>query len=630
MNGKPKGIWRRPFGLFFWFIFLTCASSFVFFFFCFCDARNSAGSVLFFTSVYSICITLAMVLAILFARRLCCWRNFRRFLWGLAGLSVLMALFYAEENLRGKWAWEKFKREWEAKGEKFDLVSLAPPPVPDDQNFALSPIVAGGYRHALNRNGRSIRPRKSNVANPLEMSLRRADDNYRANTPRQSGSWLIVKLTDLKRWQDYYRATFQTNVTRIWSNNVSFTEEEIEPLSTNEFPTAPQPQTPAADVLLALSKYDATIEELRQGSHLPYSRFPFPYDAEIPPRSLMPHLSVFRECPQMLQLRVVAELEAGQGQKALDDVKLLLRFTDSIRTEPFLISQLVRIKMWQITLQPIWEGLAKHQWSDAQLAELERKLGRLDFLADYQFSLRGERACALRRVTYAQQHRSNSDLSGSLFASATWRIFECAAYLFPSEIYYNTEWFSSFGFLDNFSASVVPYIPPSGWYYQSELTIGEIYQQRLLKMTDPEEHLFSSQAARNADIFLRSSLLKPSIAGLLLPDLSFTAKRFAFAQSSVDLARVAIALERYRFAHGEYPESLDVLAPQFIAKVPHDIINGQPLKYRRTDDGQFVLYSVGWNEKDDNGVVGLRKSGSVDIEKGDWVWRYPANCSGGL
>ena len=93
-------------------------------------------------------------------------------------------------------------------------------------------------------------------------------------------------------------------------------------------------------------------------------------------------------------------------------------------------------------------------------------------------------------------------------------------------------------------------------------------------------------------------------------------------------------MERYRLAHGEYPESLDALAPQFIAKVPHDIINGQPLHYRREVNapspsgygdagGQFVLYSVGWNEKDDGGEVAFTK-GWVDIYAGDWVWKYPA------
>jgi hypothetical protein len=75
---------------------------------------------------------------------------------------------------------------------------------------------------------------------------------------------------------------------------------------------------------------------------------------------------------------------------------------------------------------------------------------------------------------------------------------------------------------------------------------------------------------------------------------------------------------------GAYPESLDALAPQFIAKLPHDVINGQPLKYHRTTDGRFILYSVGWNETDDGGIVGLKESGSVDINMGDWVWTYPA------
>ena len=91
-------------------------------------------------------------------------------------------------------------------------------------------------------------------------------------------------------------------------------------------------------------------------------------------------------------------------------------------------------------------------------------------------------------------------------------------------------------------------------------------------------------------------------------------KRFAYGQESVDLARVAIALERYRLAHGEFPESLDALAPQFMEKIPHDIINAQPLHYRRTADGQFVLYSVGWNETDDGGIIVFKKQIPATME----------------
>jgi hypothetical protein len=114
-------------------------------------------------------------------------------------------------------------------------------------------------------------------------------------------------------------------------------------------------------------------------------------------------------------------------------------------------------------------------------------------------------------------------------------------------------------------------------------------------------------------------------AQMFFPEVVGTAQKIAVAQTSVDMARTACALERYHLAHSEYPEMLDALAPQFTEKIPHDVINGQPLHYRRTDDGNFLLYSVGWNETDDGGVVVLGTTGRlVDLKKGDWVWRYPS------
>ena len=116
-------------------------------------------------------------------------------------------------------------------------------------------------------------------------------------------------------------------------------------------------------------------------------------------------------------------------------------------------------------------------------------------------------------------------------------------------------------------------------------------------------------------------------AGLLLPALSGTIPKIALAQNAVQEAIVACALERFRLSKGQYPESLDELAPQFITKLPPDVMNGEPLRYRRTEDGKFVLYSVGWNEVDDGGVI-ARTEGSPnkvqDITQGDWVWPFPA------
>jgi hypothetical protein len=109
------------------------------------------------------------------------------------------------------------------------------------------------------------------------------------------------------------------------------------------------------------------------------------------------------------------------------------------------------------------------------------------------------------------------------------------------------------------------------------------------------------------------------LAAMAIPNFTKAEQTAAYNQTLVNEAQIACALERYHLAHGEYPETLDALAPQFMEKIPHDIIGGEPLHYRRTDDGKFLLYSVGWNETDDGGLPGTL----ADVNKGDWVWPYP-------
>src|SRR5262245_7000970 len=61
------------------------------------------------------------------------------------GICVLLLLALAAwlfENWRGARAWKAFRAEWESKGERFDLAAFKPAPVPDEQNFALTPLLA--------------------------------------------------------------------------------------------------------------------------------------------------------------------------------------------------------------------------------------------------------------------------------------------------------------------------------------------------------------------------------------------------------------------------------------------------------------------------------------------------------
>jgi len=122
------------------------------------------------------------------------------------------------------------------------------------------------------------------------------------------------------------------------------------------------------------------------------------------------------------------------------------------------------------------------------------------------------------------------------------------------------------------------------------------------------------QLLKNHLIFACELLIAPARAHL----------KMAHAQASTDFVIVACALERHRLAGGNYPASLDALAPRYLARVPHDLINGQPLHYERTADGSYLLSSVGWNEVNDQGEPAFLTSGrGTEIREGDWVWCYP-------
>lgn len=537
-------------------------------------------------------ITIVLILGVVFGllgtflsfidpiRRLLARILVRRFFW-LACMLTLIALVYAEEDWRGWYALRQYQHQWEAKGANFDFAQIIPAPVPDDQNFALTPIVASSYAMRMDRNGHELNPPDTNVINRLHME---SLGNEKYGWMEEKGNWMSGKVTDLKAWQKFYRDMAA---------------------KTNEYAVPPQPGAPAADVLFTLSKFNADIEELRQASRLPASRFPLTYGRDEPAGILLPHLAGLKFATRTLELRASAELQYEQADAALADIKLMFYLTGATRTEPFLITHLVRLAQLELTLQPVYEGLAAHQWSDAQLADLDTELSKLDFVADFETCMRGELAYSFRELEYMRRERNfqalDYDVDGSHQQSP---VFDLGLELLPA-----------------------------GFFYQSERQMARMQLEYVLPIVDTDKGIISPDVVRQNGMAATNDLTARGLFGVMalmtMPALINTTEKFAKGQAHVDLARVAIALERYRLAKGRYPATLDSLVPEFVADLPHDIINGQPLKYRTTTDGQFVLYSVGWNETDDGGVVVYhadkgRETGAMNDREGDWVWKYPA------
>ncbi len=503
------------------------------------------------------------------------WRTARRLLIGIAVLVTLYAAFCAEEDWRGKRARDQFRREIEARGEQLDLTAFIPKPIPDDQNFAMTPSIQSWFTD--NRSGYQ----------------KRWADNYSrvsSKDPRQ------FQFLDLGAWATAFGAirAGETNQTLAVSGKL-----DIE----SRAKAAPA-------VLDGLRTNEAVLAELRAASRRPLSRYPVVYDLDDPWAILLPHLGNLRAACRRLQLRACAELAMGRSDDALEDVKLMLYLADSVKEETFLISYLVRIACLQLATQPVWEGLAEHAWSDAQLQEIQERFAKYNFVADMKRPLDSERAADFMTPELIRKKGLGVlvDLIGPP-GSPT-----------PH---------------DERVANLFGRIIPSGWYDQEQVSLCRLYQMQLEGAFDgTKKRVWPSQveadtrelekaihgAETAADKFRAIFVDHQVLAAILLPALNRIPLKGAAAQTAADQAMLACALERYRLAEGTFPETLDALAPRFMSVLPHDVITGEPYKYRRTDDGQFVLYSVGWNEKDDGGVPGKQL---FDEKEGDWVWQYP-------
>lgn len=510
------------------------------------------------------------------------WRTWRHSIMGAAILVTLIALFYAEEDFRGKRAWNRYKHQLEAKGVELNWHAMAPPPVPDEQNFAMTPFL----KPMLEFNPEPLKPNQSRWrdTNGYERAVgfsELAFDRAKMNKIKPS-NWLRGQLLDLQALTSTLRdATNATAQGKVYATRAEAGEA----------------------LLRGLQPCEPVLDELREASRRPHSRFNISYGDEDIWAILLAHLAPVNGASKILSYRASAELAVGKSDAAFEDVKLTFYLADSIRDEPFLISQLVRNAILGSAQRMIWEGLAQRSWTDGQLQDFQARLQSIALIQELGKGMAAERAAG---NTTFDMLRKNPGYLDSLF--------------------------------DKSYASVLFRIFPVGWLYREQLSYNRLFDERILAGIDWEAGKIEPKTIEsNADILNNlgtneMTLIRQHVlfSRLLLPAIGRISAKFAFGQTLLDEADVACALERYRLAKGQFPETLDALTPQFIPKIPHGVIDGEPLKYRRTDEGQFILYTAGWNEGDnwqnnDEGLNG-RFMGATISPHGNWTWPpYPSS-----
>ena len=110
------------------------------------------------------------------------------------------------------------------------------------------------------------------------------------------------------------------------------------------------------------------------------------------------------------------------------------------------------------------------------------------------------------------------------------------------------------------------------------------------------------------------------LSALLLADFQSVFLKEATLEAMMLTTKAGLACKIYKNETGHYPENLDALVPELMGTVPIDPFTGKPLIYR-LQDGGALIYSVGSNEKDDEGRGTYQITQLVMEKDDDWAWK---------
>jgi type II secretory pathway pseudopilin PulG len=510
----------------------------------------------------------------------------------LAILGLALSIIYAVENLRGSLALRSFISDLRAANAPVTVADIVPPPVPDDRNLAFAPLLRpltdftrtgtpGSTVVWRDTNGFRRASEMLRVEHPSTSMARFVSDRKKARraepaTPTTTepeaddrrANWIFGAPIDLPLWQAYYH-------------------------SLSNSPGTESPQSAAKDVLRALDRHATDLQELRAAAAArPECRFPLAYEDGF--AMLLAPLATLKQASSFLRLRATALLADQRTDEAFADVLLAFRLSDSLADQPILISVLVRISIEQLTLQPVWEGCLHHRWNDTQLAALQSALANRNNLTALQRALDGERILA--NVFYDSLARGDH---------------QGLAYLH--------------GDSEESGLSTLIRLMPRGWIRHNQVAHGRYVRTIVGDLANAPHHAALPPGDAHFDRLIKRNTFSTVIASMLAPVLARTSDKAYEAEALRRLALTGLALERHRLATGTYPEQLTDLSPRFLPAVPIDPMDGKPLRYTRTQDGDFHLYSVGTDHVDNHGTrqdpSRKPRSSSNPRQDTDLVWR---------
>ena len=573
-------------------------------------------------------------------------RFLRRAVFYTVCLLTLVGAFYAIENWRGQRRWDRVRKELEAKGAHLDWASFIPEKISDEQNIFKAPHMQEWFVKGEDNSGSlSQRLSKKMAELPrhkfgnqewfLVAQLTVATPGSGAGS---DGSSAVLKMNDANMRQRLEKVLREAIGPSLeGAQNIPLMAralDEIKPvdlvLETESPPTLEEitallPKTPpltpgstwkatktdgpsfrllislrdswcTADDYLAWSQqFEPDFEVIRNALKRPYARMDGDY--EVPFAVPIQNFVAVRTVAQTIAQRAQCHLLVGRPEAAVSDLILLRDLCRMLEAQPAgkpmtLVAAMINVAIGGLYVAIVKEGCSIGHFNESQLAIVQKETSKIDLIPLIVSAFEGERAGVghLLLITKPADQEKVFDLFNS---GKTW-------------------WERNSN-----PTRLMLLKAPRGWVLQNQATVAELEQELIGGFDTTNYVVFPAKidaAGRMAEHRLSHYSPYTFMASMVVPNFTKASLNLARNQTLANQAVVACGLERYRLAHGQYPESLDLLKPEIIKELPHDLVGGKPLQYRRNQNGGYLLYSIGWNQRDDGGKPSER------TDEGDWVW----------
>lgn len=287
----------------------------------------------------------------------------------------------------------------------------------------------------------------------------------------------------------------------------------------------------------------------------------YPHDFRDGVETLLPHVQNLRSSSRLLTLEAHIRARNADTAGTIESLRAQFAAGQTLDGDPTLVSFLVRLAVDGGALDNASQLLPGIEPTREQLLAIQGDLRRTDYHAELENALIGER-------TFGLNYFGNSDVTG--FGVIKTTLFDLSA-----------------------AGSKVKFIDIMG---EAMATSRRPWQEGMFD--EPWLANWNPNSMNPTDRMY--TLLIPALDQCFLAGGRQEAKLL-----SLD---AAIAAELYRRDHGKLPESLEDLVPDYLAAVPKDPFNGEPLRYV-VNENDFVIYGLGEDLNDDSGSVEEQPSG---------------------